>query len=150
MSRLVPSGSSSVLCEARRDNRVCAEPDVMVQLVRLIVLYEDLKLEVAGLRVPPDKEAGVQDMGALFLAQSREYLMTEYRTKLRCAVEALPPDALWWRPNESSNSVANVVLHLTGNVRQWIVSGLGRCARRSSSLRGACRENWRDRWRTAR
>ena len=33
-----------------------AEPDVMVQLVRLIVLYEDLKLEVAGFHVPPDKE----------------------------------------------------------------------------------------------
>ena len=33
-----------------------AEPDVMVQLVRLIVLYEDLKLEVAGLQAPPDKE----------------------------------------------------------------------------------------------
>lgn len=33
-----------------------AEPEVMVQLVRLIVLYEDLKLEVAGLHVPPNKE----------------------------------------------------------------------------------------------
>jgi hypothetical protein len=33
-----------------------AEPDIMVQLVRLVVLYEDLKLEVAGLHVPPDKE----------------------------------------------------------------------------------------------
>jgi hypothetical protein len=33
-----------------------AEPDIMVQLVRLIVLYEDLKLEVAGLHVPPDKQ----------------------------------------------------------------------------------------------
>jgi hypothetical protein len=33
-----------------------AEPDVMVQLLRLIVLYEDLKLEVAGLHVPRDKE----------------------------------------------------------------------------------------------
>ena len=33
-----------------------AEPDVMLQLIRLIVLYEDLKLEVAGLHVPHDKE----------------------------------------------------------------------------------------------
>jgi hypothetical protein len=33
-----------------------AEPDVMVQLVRLIVLYEDLKVEVAGLHVPHYKE----------------------------------------------------------------------------------------------
>ena len=33
-----------------------AEPNVMVQLVRLFILYEDLKLEIAGLHVPHDKE----------------------------------------------------------------------------------------------
>jgi uncharacterized damage-inducible protein DinB len=32
---------------------------------------------------------------------------------------------IWWRPHSSSNSIANLVLHLSGNVRQWIVSGLG-------------------------
>src|SRR5262249_18364922 len=41
------------------------------------------------------------------------------------AVESLPPGTLWWRPNEESNSVGNLVLHLAGNVRQWIVSGVG-------------------------
>jgi uncharacterized damage-inducible protein DinB len=60
-----------------------------------------------------------------FLARSRHFLHTEYRTKLRAAVKALPPDALWWRANASSNSAANLVLHLTGNVRQWIVGGVG-------------------------
>jgi uncharacterized damage-inducible protein DinB len=65
------------------------------------------------------------DLGSLFLERSRDLLATEYRTKLRCAVEALRPDLLWWRPNESSNSVGNLLLHLNGNVRQWIVSGVG-------------------------
>jgi uncharacterized damage-inducible protein DinB len=32
---------------------------------------------------------------------------------------------IWWRPNAASNSAGNLVLHLSGNVRQWIVSGLG-------------------------
>lgn len=32
---------------------------------------------------------------------------------------------IWWRPNENSNSIGNLVLHLCGNVRQWICSGLG-------------------------
>jgi hypothetical protein len=32
---------------------------------------------------------------------------------------------MWARPNASANSVANLVLHLSGNVRQWIVSGVG-------------------------
>ena len=33
-------------------------------------------------------------------------------------------DDLWWRPNETSNSAGNLVLHLTGNVRQWIGEAL--------------------------
>ena len=65
------------------------------------------------------------DLAQLFVTQSRYYLQNEYRTKLRVAVEALPADALWWRPNEQSNSVGNLLAHLAGNVRQWIVSGVG-------------------------
>jgi len=60
-----------------------------------------------------------------FVDRSRYYLNNEYRTKLRLAVLAIPPDRLWWRPNEESNSVANLLLHLAGNIRQWIVSGVG-------------------------
>src|SRR3954463_7068000 len=65
------------------------------------------------------------DLGALFIARSRDFLRTEYPTKLRAAVKALPADALWWRANSTSNSVGNLLLHLTGNVRQWIVGGVG-------------------------
>jgi uncharacterized damage-inducible protein DinB len=65
------------------------------------------------------------DIAQLFIARSRHYLQHEYRTKLRAAVQALPPDAIWWRPNEQSNSVGNLLSHLAGNVRQWIVSGVG-------------------------
>jgi uncharacterized damage-inducible protein DinB len=65
------------------------------------------------------------DFSSAFLAKSRHYLGTEYRIKMRAAVESLPADALWWRANVSSNSVGNLLLHLSGNVRQWIVSGVG-------------------------
>jgi uncharacterized damage-inducible protein DinB len=65
------------------------------------------------------------DLASAFLERSRHYLATEYRIKLRAAVESLPEGALWWRANEESNSVGNLLLHLTGNVRQWIVSGVG-------------------------
>jgi uncharacterized damage-inducible protein DinB len=65
------------------------------------------------------------DLGNIFLAKSRSFLATEYRTKLRVAVLALPSDALWWRANATSNSVGNLLMHLTGNVRQWIVGGVG-------------------------
>ncbi|MEP6493312.1 MAG: DUF1572 family protein [bacterium] len=60
----------------------------------------------------------------LFLARSRYYFQREYRTKLRAAVTALPIDALWWRANEQSNSVGNLLMHLTGNLREWVVGGV--------------------------
>jgi uncharacterized damage-inducible protein DinB len=67
-------------------------------------------------------------LSAAFLSSARHYLGKEYRTKLRLAVAVLPTDRLWWRPNESSNSVGNLLLHLRGNVRQWLVGGVGGAA----------------------
>ena len=68
------------------------------------------------------------DLGRLFLDRAREKLLVEYRTKIRVAVDALPDEALWWRANAQSNSVGNLLLHLTGNVRQWMVGGVGGAA----------------------
>jgi uncharacterized damage-inducible protein DinB len=65
------------------------------------------------------------DVGRNFIDKSRAYLTDEYRIKIRRSVEALPPDALWFRPNEQANSIGNLLLHLAGNVRQWIIGGVG-------------------------
>ncbi len=64
------------------------------------------------------------DTASIFLTKSRHFLAVEYRTKLRAAVESMPADALWWRANEQSNSVGNLLMHLAGNIRQWIVGGV--------------------------
>jgi hypothetical protein len=37
----------------------------------------------------------------------------------------MTPEELWWRPNASTVSAGNLLLHLDGNVRQWILGGLG-------------------------
>lgn len=42
----------------------------------------------------------------------------------RCFNE-LTEAQVWERPNSSSNSVGNQVLHLCGNITQWILTGLG-------------------------
>ncbi len=65
------------------------------------------------------------DLATRFLERSRHYLGIEYPSKIRLALQAIPPEQLWWRANASSNSAGNLVLHLSGNVRQWIVSGVG-------------------------
>jgi len=43
---------------------------------------------------------------------------------VRC-LQLLNEDEVWWRPNNASNAAGNIVLHLCGNLRQWIISGLG-------------------------
>ena len=65
-----------------------------------------------------------RDSGSALIALSRRYLR-EYLTKIRLAVSVLDERVVWARPNESSNSIGNLMLHLAGNARQWIVSGVG-------------------------
>jgi uncharacterized damage-inducible protein DinB len=65
------------------------------------------------------------DIATAFIAQSRHYLAVEYPAKIRQCLDVLPPDALWRRSDATSNSVGNLLLHLEGNVRQWIVSSVG-------------------------
>jgi hypothetical protein len=55
--------------------------------------------------------------GLVFLERARYFMGTEYRTQLRLAVEALPEGGVWWRANDQSNSVGNLLLHLNGNIR---------------------------------
>lgn len=45
--------------------------------------------------------------------------------QIKAALEELGEDELWWRPNEKSNSVGNLVLHLSGSVRHYLARGLG-------------------------
>jgi uncharacterized damage-inducible protein DinB len=62
---------------------------------------------------------------AEFIEASRLFLRDDYVPKLLHCVEQLSEEDLWWRPNEVSNSAGNLILHLCGNLRQWIVSSVG-------------------------
>ena len=60
-----------------------------------------------------------------FLAQSRRLLTESYLPRIERSVGGLSDEQIWWRANAESNSIGNLILHLAGNVRQWIVSGIG-------------------------
>ena len=63
-------------------------------------------------------------MATLFLVEAR----TSFDRILKRTVTSLnllSDQEIWWRPNAASNSAGNLVLHLSGNMRQWIVSALG-------------------------
>jgi len=63
--------------------------------------------------------------GPEFLRLSRHYLAEDYLPRLVAVLRQLGGDDVWWRGNDASNSIGNLVLHLCGNARQWIVSGVG-------------------------
>jgi len=66
------------------------------------------------------------DVTRLFLEFSRQKLLGQYWPRLRSAVESLTDEQVWWRPNEASNSIGNLILHLNGNVGQWLVGSFNR------------------------
>lgn len=60
----------------------------------------------------------------MFRQDARSHFETYTPRIVRC-LQLLSEKGIWWRPNDASNSAGNIVLHLCGNVRQWIISGLG-------------------------
>jgi hypothetical protein len=45
--------------------------------------------------------------------------------RIKHCVGQLSEEQMWWRSRPAMNSIGNLILHLCGNVRQWIVAGLG-------------------------
>jgi hypothetical protein len=63
-------------------------------------------------------------VGQAYLAEARHRLAA-CQDRIRHCLGQLDDHQVWWRPQESLNSIANLVLHLCGNLRQWIVAGVG-------------------------
>ena len=61
---------------------------------------------------------------SLFLKSAVEKL-EEYRGRIEVCIGKLDDAQIWARGGENENAVGNLVLHLAGNVRQWIVCSLG-------------------------
>ncbi|MGA3016210.1 MAG: DinB family protein [Bryobacteraceae bacterium] len=45
--------------------------------------------------------------------------------RIETCLDGLSEEQVWARSSENGNAIGNLVLHLSGNVRQWIVSGVG-------------------------
>jgi uncharacterized damage-inducible protein DinB len=67
----------------------------------------------------------MEETARAFVAEARRHLLEDYLPKLERCLEQLSDEQVWWRAGESSNSVGNLLLHLEGNVRQWLVGGVG-------------------------
>jgi uncharacterized damage-inducible protein DinB len=72
-----------------------------------------------------NQAATASSVSLSFVAEARRLLSEEYLAKIERCLEQLSDEQIWWRANPESNSIGNLLLHLCGNARQWIVSGLG-------------------------
>jgi hypothetical protein len=63
-------------------------------------------------------------VGRAYLEEAGHQL-SEATAKIKHCLNQLNEDQVWWRPTPSQNSIANLLLHLCGNVRQWIISAVG-------------------------
>ena len=64
-------------------------------------------------------------VGSEFISYSRLRLLKEYLPRVQACINTLSEEDVWWRHQETDNSVGNLILHLTGNIGQWILAGLG-------------------------
>lgn len=63
-------------------------------------------------------------MSSRFVDASRDYLLDQYLPRIvRCCTPLAEAD-LWWRPDARSNSIGNLILHIEGNARQWLIGGV--------------------------
>ncbi len=65
------------------------------------------------------------DVAENFVARARDFLGSDYLPKIERCLERLTDEDVWWRPDENSNSIGNLLLHLDGSTRMWVVSGVG-------------------------
>jgi hypothetical protein len=65
-----------------------------------------------------------QSVGVAYLSECRATLGSAFQKIEHCLGQLSDAD-LWWRQIESQNSIQNILLHLCGNLRQWMLHGVG-------------------------
>jgi uncharacterized damage-inducible protein DinB len=66
-----------------------------------------------------------EQLAAVMLEQWKVEVPGNYLKRITESLGLLSDEEVWWRANDASNSVGNLMLHLCGNMRQWIIAGLG-------------------------
>ncbi|HYR29948.1 MAG TPA: DinB family protein [Thermoanaerobaculia bacterium] len=64
-------------------------------------------------------------MNEIALDALRVRILKVFPAQVRKSVEPLTDEQFWWRPNESSNSIANIVIHLTGSLNHFLNRDFG-------------------------
>src|SRR5882724_3747990 len=65
------------------------------------------------------------ELGQMAIDGLRDRLVVDYANQIRACVTELTDEQIWWRPNPTSNSISNLVVHLCGNLSHFIIKGVG-------------------------
>jgi len=65
------------------------------------------------------------DLSAAALDSMRKRITKFLPGQIRQAVQQLTDEQLWWRPNPESNSVGNLILHVSGSIRNYLCRSVG-------------------------
>ena len=65
-----------------------------------------------------------QTLGQNFIQQAIIHFQ-ENLPRIEKCLNLLTEEQVWQRPNPTSNSIGNLILHLCGNIRQWVISSIG-------------------------
>jgi hypothetical protein len=72
---------------------------------------------------PYDHNGQYSDVLSGFLAESRRNLVAAHGRIEHC-LDQLSEEQVWWRPRPEMNAMGNLLLHLSGNVGQWIIAAV--------------------------
>ena len=84
-----------------------------------------LRVSPAAVRMEIPSRLGYDSRMAEPLPREAERLFGEYLRRIEHCAALLSPGQFWWRANPKCNSIANLLLHLCGNLSQWVLEGLG-------------------------
>lgn len=63
-------------------------------------------------------------IGELYLAESQKQFV-KARDRVNHCLNQLDDEDIWWTPQEPCNSIGIILQHVCGNLRQWVLSGVG-------------------------
>jgi uncharacterized damage-inducible protein DinB len=66
-----------------------------------------------------------RELSQIALEALRSRLTSILPALIRSCIEELSEQQIWWRPNDESNSVGNLLLHLSGSIRHYLNRGVG-------------------------
>ncbi len=76
--------------------------------------------------ISSEPASSVKSTVARQFALENQQLLEQSSAKIHHCLGQLDLAQIWWRPTKPLNSIGNLILHVSGNLRQWAIAGVGK------------------------